>query len=148
MTAAPAHNGTEPEQPKARLESQSRMAFHAYRVLGFVLLGFGFVGLWLPLLPTTIFLIGAVACFARSSPSLQSYLLNHAKFGPPLRDWFDEGAISTTGKAAALFGMGIGMAIIVLTIDNVVFIGVASVVMLASGWFVMSRPSPAREQQR
>lgn len=128
------------------VNSRSLLVLYAYRVLGFVLLACGFIGLWLPLFPTTIFLIGAVACFARSSPVLLRYLLKHPKFGPPLRDWFKERAISRNGKAAALFGMGIGLAIIVLTIDSLPFIGAASLVMLASGWFVMSRPSPKRER--
>lgn len=145
MATHPTPKGTNSNAPGAGAQQQSRLVMHAYRALGFVLLGCGFIGLWLPLLPTTIFLIGAAACFARSSPVLRRYLLRHPRFGPPLRDWFDEGAISTTGKAAALFGMGIGMAIIVLTVDSLVLTGAASVIMLASGWFVMSRPAPKRE---
>lgn len=148
MTLHPAPKNTDADAPAETSEPPSTLVIYAYRALGFVLLGCGFVGLWLPLLPTTIFLIGAAACFARSSPALQRYLMNHPKFGPPLRDWFDERAISSTGKAAALFGMGIGMAIIVLTIGSLAIIGLASVVMLGSGWFVMSRPSPVREREK
>lgn len=148
MTLHPAPKNTDADAPAKTSEPPSKLVIYAYRALGFVLLGCGFVGLWLPLLPTTIFLIGAAACFARSSPALQRYLMNHPKFGPPLRDWFDERAISSTGKAAALFGMGIGMAIIVLTIGSLAIIGLASVVMLGSGWFVMSRPSPIREREK
>lgn len=140
---APKNSDTSP----AAVRPQSRLLRHAYRAVGFVLLGCGFIGLWLPLLPTTIFLIGAVACFARSSPVLKRYLLRHRQFGPPLRDWFDEGAISKNGKAAALFGMGIGLAIIVLTIDSLPLIGAASAIMLGSGWFVISRPAPKRERE-
>lgn len=146
MTTPPTPKDGDSNATDAGAQQHSTLIAYAYRMLGFVLLGCGFIGLWLPLLPTTIFLIGAAACFARSSPALQHYLLNHPKFGPPLRDWFEEGAISTTGKAAALFGMGIGMAIIVLTIDNLMIIGAGSVILLASGWFVMSRPAPVREQ--
>lgn len=147
MTMPPAPRNTDAQAPNEATQPRSALMLYAYRALGFVLLGCGFIGIWLPLLPTTIFLIGAVACFARSSPVLQRYLLSHAKFGPPLRDWFNEGAISSTGKAAALFGMGIGMAIIILTVDSLTITCIASVVMLASGWFVMSRPTPARERE-
>lgn len=148
MTMPPAPRDTDAEAPNEATQPKSALLLYACRALGFVLLGCGFVGIWLPLLPTTIFLIGAVACFARSSPALQNYLLDHPRFGPPLRDWFDEGAISSTGKAAALFGMGIGMAIIVLTVDSLTITGIASVVMLASGWFVMSRRAPMREREK
>ena len=113
------------------------------RALGFLALGLGFVGLWLPVLPTTIFLIIAAACFARSSPRLHTWLLAHPRFGPPLRDWFEAGAISRRGKALALFGMGTGLALVVLLVGDIRWIGLASVVLLASGWFVMSRPLPA-----
>ncbi|GAB5511596.1 MAG: hypothetical protein Rhims3KO_29970 [Hyphomicrobiales bacterium] len=146
MTMPPALEDKDAYATGDRARVQSPLVIYAYRVLGFVLLACGFVGLWLPLLPTTIFLIGAAACFARSSPALQHYLLNHPKFGLPLRDWFEERAISSTGKAAALFGMGIGMAIIVLTVDSLAIIGLASAVLIASGWFVMSRPAPSRER--
>lgn len=116
-----------------------------YRLAGSVLLALGFIGLVLPVFPTTVFLIGAAACFARSSPRLHGYLMNHQKAGPPLRDWFDEGAIGSTGKAAALFGMGLGMMILVLTVSNPLVIWPAAAVLFASGWFVMSRPTPKRE---
>jgi hypothetical protein len=142
MTMPPDPDADRSDSPA---QAKAPLVLYAYRLLGLVLLACGFIGLWLPLLPTTIFLIGAAACFAKSSPRLQTYLLNHPKFGPPLRDWFDEGAISSTGKAAALFGMGIGLAVIVLASDSLLLIGLASIIMLASGWFVMSRPAPARE---
>lgn len=148
MTMPPAPEDEDAKATHDRARAQTPLVIYAYRVLGFVLLACGFVGLWLPLLPTTIFLIGAAACFARSSPALQHYLLTHPKFGPPLRDWFEEQAISSTGKAAALFGMGFGMAIIVLTLDNLAIVGLAILVMVASGWFVMSRPTPSHERDR
>lgn len=122
------------------------MVMRGYSLLGLVLMSIGIIGLWVPLLPTTVFMIGAAACFARSSPRLYAYLTEHKQFGPPLRQWFDEGAISKTGKAAALFGMGLGMALLVILVRQPLWIGVAAIVMLASGWFVMSRPLPAREQ--
>lgn len=122
------------------------VVMRAYSLLGMVLLAIGVVGLWVPILPTTIFLIGAAACFARSSPRLYAYLMSHPQLGPPLQHWFDEGAISKRGKAAALFGMGIGMALVVLSVQHVGWIGFAAVIILASGWYVMSRPLPAHEQ--
>jgi len=58
----------------------------------FVTLGCGFVvlaalGVFLPILPTTPFLLVASACFLRSSPRLNAWLLRSRLFGPFLRDW-------------------------------------------------------------
>ena len=117
-----------------------------YSLLGLVLLAIGIIGMWVPVLPTTIFLIGAAACFARSSPRLYAYLMSHPRLGPPLQHWFEEGAISKRGKATALFGMGIGMAVVVLTVQHPGWIAFAAVVIVGSGWYVMARPLPAHEQ--
>src|SRR5512134_2189700 len=59
------------------------------------------VGLFLPLLPTTPFLLLAGACFARSSRRLHGWLLAHGVFGPILADWEAHGAIRLRVKVAA-----------------------------------------------
>ncbi len=58
-------------------------------------------GLFLPLLPTTPFLLLAGACFARSSKRLHSWLLSHRLFGPILADWQAHGAIRLRVKVVA-----------------------------------------------
>ncbi|WP_336297289.1 YbaN family protein [Sphingomonas sp. 7/4-4] len=66
--------------------------------LGWFFVLLGFVGALLPLMPTTIFLILAVGCFARSSPRLEAWLLDHRRFGPSLRAWRENGAIPRKGS--------------------------------------------------
>ena len=56
-------------------------------IAGFISLFVGLVGVILPLLPTTPFLILALACFSRSSHYFQQWLLNLAYVGPILQDW-------------------------------------------------------------
>ncbi|PSD26304.1 DUF454 domain-containing protein, partial [Stenotrophomonas maltophilia] len=55
-------------------------------------------GALLPVMPTTIFLILAVGCFARSSPKFEQRLLAHPRYGPSLRLWREQGAVSRKGK--------------------------------------------------
>ncbi|MFK0573003.1 YbaN family protein [Endozoicomonas sp.] len=54
----------------------------------------GFMGVFLPLLPTTPFLLLAVFFSLRSSPAIHSWLLNHKVLGPPLRQYLDQRSIS------------------------------------------------------
>jgi uncharacterized membrane protein YbaN (DUF454 family) len=58
-----------------------------YFCLGWVMVALGMIGLVMPLMPGVVFLIAAAACFARSSPRLEAWLLDHPTFGKPLRDW-------------------------------------------------------------
>ena len=80
----------------------------AYLVAGLIFVALGFVGVFLPVLPTTPFLILAAACFARSSRRHESWLLDHPHFGPTLRDWRERGAIPHKAKMMSLAGTSAG----------------------------------------
>ncbi len=58
-----------------------------YMTLGFVALGLALLGVFLPILPTTPFVLLAAGLFARGSESLHHYLLHHRLFGPIIQDW-------------------------------------------------------------
>ncbi len=96
------------ERPERRHGRGHPVARGLWLVLGLGFVALGIIGAFLPLMPTTIFLILAAGCFARSSTRLETWLLDHPRFGPGLRAWRASGAISRRGKTAASAGMALG----------------------------------------
>lgn len=110
---------------------------------GLVCVALGFIGALVPLMPTTIFLILATGCFARSSPRLEAWLLGHPRFGQTLRAWRAEGAISRTAKVMACSGMTIGFGLFCWAAHPhwPLVIGVGAAMAGCAG-YVLSRPAP------
>ena len=60
---------------------------HLLTVIGVIALGLGILGIFLPVLPTTPFLLAASAVFLKSSPRLYNWLMSHPRLGPYIRDF-------------------------------------------------------------
>ena len=73
-----------------------------FLVLGTVFLGVGAVGLFVPVLPTTPFVLLAAACYLRGSARLHRWLLANPTFGPVIAAWQEHGAIPPRAKALAI----------------------------------------------
>lgn len=103
----------------SKLNSNFRIFFLAVGWLSFAL---GIVGVFLPILPTTPFMILAAACFDRGSPRFHSWLLNHNVFGPPIQDWKRNRAIHPRYKVIAGLTMGASIVLVCLT-EKIPFAG-------------------------
>lgn len=91
------------------------MRRHLYLAGGVIAVGLGTLGVFLPVLPTVPFLLLATFCFARSNPVWEQRLLDHPRYGPPLRQWRERRAISRKGKQGALIAMAAGVVLTAVT---------------------------------
>ena len=71
-------------------------------ILGWLFLSLGVIGLFLPLLPTTPFLLLAAASFTRSSDRFYSWLINHPMMGTYIRNYREHHAITLQAKIVSL----------------------------------------------
>lgn len=81
--------------------SGKRLARLIWLATGFLALGLGLAGVFLPLLPTTPFVLLAAACFARSSTRFHTWLLDHRLAGPVIREWQLHRAMPRRAKRVA-----------------------------------------------
>lgn len=103
-------------------------------LLGLSSLAIGFVGVFLPLLPTVPFMILAAFCFGRGSSRLERWLLDHRTFGPHIHSWRSERAISRTGKRAAYVAMGISALAGFFSLPGWWALAPALATIIAAGW--------------
>jgi uncharacterized membrane protein YbaN (DUF454 family) len=101
---------------KTNLASSSlRRAF--YIGAGTLSLGLGIIGAFLPIMPTTVFVLIAAACYARGSDRLHGYLLAHRIFGPVIHDWRQYRAIPERARWVAIATIVVTMSTSALVVD-------------------------------
>jgi uncharacterized membrane protein YbaN (DUF454 family) len=87
-------------------------------IAGVLALLLGVLGLFLPLLPTTPFLLLASACFARGSTRLHRWLLDHRVFGAYLRNVEAGNGIPLRAKIVALAMMWASLAYSIVRFEH------------------------------
>ena len=121
--------------------SRSAAARFLYKALGLAMVGLAVAGVFLPLLPTTPFLIVAAWAFARSSPRLDAWLRGHRLLGPLLRDWEERGVIPLYAKALAVFGCASGWGMLAWRGASPLVLAVSGGLLLLILAWLLSRPS-------
>lgn len=91
----------------------SALVRHAFLGAGFLFVGLAILGVFLPVLPATPFVLVAAACFARASPRFYNWVMNHRVFGPTVREWRRYRSIPYRVKlwAIALMALSLGASI-------------------------------------
>jgi uncharacterized membrane protein YbaN (DUF454 family) len=106
-----------------------------YRALGFLFLALGTAGIFLPVLPTTPFILLAAACFTRSSERWHRWLLANRTFGPMVRNWEENRCVNCRVKWIAIVTMVLvgALSVLVLLEDNLLRAVTVGLLMIGSG---------------
>jgi hypothetical protein len=89
-----------------------------WKILGTLCLGMAYIGVVVPGIPFSIFLVGSAYCFARSSPKMHDWLYNHKFFGPFLTNWQEKRIFPTKMKYAMIATMASTLIITYLATGN------------------------------
>ncbi|MBI5070745.1 MAG: YbaN family protein [Deltaproteobacteria bacterium] len=127
------------EKPAARGPAGLRWA---YFLVGWVFFALGLLGAFLPVLPTTPFMLLALWAFSQSSRRFHDWLYHHRVFGPSLQAWRRERVVPRGVKAVAFCSMVASLLYVGLRVRPSWWaLGAMAGVMLAGALFLLSVPS-------
>jgi uncharacterized membrane protein YbaN (DUF454 family) len=107
---------------------------------GWLNVGLGLVGVVVPGLPTTVFLLIAAWAFSKSSERFQRWLWDHPRLGPPIRDWHRHRVIPKRAKVLATSMMAANIAILTFFVaDSWVLPAVLALVMGPAALYILTR---------
>lgn len=120
----------------------NRMVRWMFFVLGFVFLGLGILGVILPGVPTTVFILLAGYSWAKSSKRFHGYLLRHKIFGKMLTDWEERRAMPRFAKYLAWGMMTASCVLMFITLptDRIWLAVVMSVLCVAAAVWMARLP--------
>ncbi|WP_051213305.1 YbaN family protein [Maritalea myrionectae] len=124
--------------------SDSRFWRLFWAAVAWTSLGLGFIGVFLPILPTTPFLILAAFGFARSNEKIHTWLIEHPQLGPPIADWEKYHAISTRAKITAVTTMAVVFSISVLIGLNWKLLAIQGACLGGAALFIVTRRTPPK----
>jgi len=112
------------------------MKRYAWMAGGWICLVFAWIGVVTPGIPFSHFVLGAAFCFAKSSPRMHNYLMNHRVFGPFITNWNQKRVFPTRAKYLMAIMMLSSLIIMYFTvpIKGVIYTGITMVLVCIWGW--------------
>lgn len=107
---------------KEQTISISPFAKYFYLISGFLLVAIGVIGIFLPLLPTTIFLILASICFLKSSPKANDWLRNHKVLGGYIDNYQNKTGLTRNSKIANIITLWTSISLSAFFLTNELYI--------------------------
>lgn len=92
---------------------------YLWMALGFLSLGMAYIGVVVPGIPFSIFLVFATYCFAKSSPRMHAWIYNHKYFGPFLTNWTEKKVFPQKMKYAMIAVMSSSAALLWFSTGNI-----------------------------
>lgn len=123
--------------------ARTSLVNRAWRALGAVSFGIGVANAFIPLLPTTIFLLIGLWAYGKGDPVMRQRLMAHPRFGPGLRRWVEHRQISRRGKWAACLGIAASAAITAALVGMKPITWVVDAGLLVLVVYLATRPEPA-----
>ncbi len=141
------------ESSNSALDSGTPSRLHPSRTIrgllwmaGSVSLVLGLIGIVLPGLPTTPFILLSAACYAKASPRLHQWLLGHRWFGPMLRDWERDHSLAGRTKFIAITAMTLMVGLSAWHFQGRIALqGVLLLAGLIGVWVVLRIPTRRRQ---
>jgi len=113
-----------------------------YFTLGWVFFALGAIGVMLPVMPTTPFMLLALWAFSRSSERFHRWLYHHKFFGPPLQMWQQYRVIPLFAKIMSIGFMSVSLIYMLIYSPLSIFLKLSiTVFMLYGAWFILTKPS-------
>lgn len=125
-----------------RAANKSRFVRSILISFGWVGVLLGVIGLFVPVMPSTVFFIFALWAFSNGSERFHYWLYHHKQFGPPLRAWHEHRAIPVKAKLFAVLGMAFSLVITIFaTAEGSLVPPIYALVMVIASTYILSRPS-------
>jgi hypothetical protein len=126
-------------------EDRSRPVRLAFGIAGTIALALGLVGIVVPVLPTTPFLLLAAACYARASTRLLAWLLGQPMLGPVIVRWRESGSMAPAVKARAIVVVVVTFGLSIVLVDGLVMRGLLGMTGGIVAVFLARIPTAPRE---